>query len=181
MLGLKLLKNLGAKRISIRGDSELIIKQVNGEYYAKHQRLRAYINVVLDLLQCFIEYDLQVNPRGQNILVDGLATSATTCKIPFHPNRQYTFEVKCRPVVLDNIRYWQVFSNDEQIDDFLQSKNEFECENIDVDSDNESVNKIDLEEINEKEENSYFFQLKDNILPRGLVPLEQLFDFDDVA
>ena len=24
-------------------------------------------------------------------------------------------------------------------------------------------------------------QLKDNIFPRGLVPLEELFDFDDVA
>jgi ribonuclease HI len=137
MLGLKLLKNLGAKRISIRGDSELIIKQIKGEYSAKHPRLRAYINVVLDFLQCFTEYDLQVIPRGQNILVDGLATSAATCKIPFHPNRQYTVEVKCRPVVPDNIRYWQVFGNDEQIDDFLQSKNEFECANIDVDSDDE--------------------------------------------
>jgi hypothetical protein len=89
--------------------------------------------------------------------------------------------VKCRPTVPDNIRYWQVFGNDEQIDDFLQSKNEFECANIDVDSDNESVNKLDLEEINEKEENSDFLQLKDNILPRGLVPLEELFDFNDVA
>ena len=26
-----------------------------------------------------------------------------------------------------------------------------------------------------------FLQLKDNIFPRGLVPLEELFDFDDVA
>jgi ribonuclease HI len=86
ILGLKLLKNLGAKRIAIRGDFELIIKQIKGEYFAKHPRLRAYRNVVLDLLQCFTEYDLQVIPRGQNILADGLATSTTTCKIPFHPN-----------------------------------------------------------------------------------------------
>jgi hypothetical protein len=48
MLGLKLLKKLGAKRISVRGDSELIIKQIKGEYSAKHPRLRAYRNVVLD-------------------------------------------------------------------------------------------------------------------------------------
>ena len=34
--GLKLLKNLGAKRISIYGDLELLIKQVKGEYQAKH-------------------------------------------------------------------------------------------------------------------------------------------------
>jgi hypothetical protein len=175
----------------VRGDSELIIKQIKGEYSAKHPRLRAYRNVVLDFLQCFTEIDLQVIPRGQNILADGLATSTATCKIPFHPNHQYTVEVKCRPTVPDNIRYWQVFGNDEQIEDFLQSKNDFECTNIDVDSDDDSVNKLDLEndsvnkvdsdEINEKDEDSDILQLKNNVLPRGLVPLEELFDFNDVA
>jgi ribonuclease HI len=83
MLGLKLLKKVGAKQIMVRGDSELIIKQIKGEYAAKHPRLRAYRNVVLDALKCFNEVDLQVMPRGQNILADGLATSAASCKIPF--------------------------------------------------------------------------------------------------
>jgi hypothetical protein len=61
--------------------------------------------------------------------------------------------VKFRPTVPDNIRYWQVFGNDEHNEIVLQSKNEFECANIDVDSDDEkeSVNKIDLEEINKKQ------------------------------
>jgi hypothetical protein len=53
MLGLKLLKKVGAKQIMVRGDSELIIKQIKGEYATKHPRLRAYRNVVLDALQCF--------------------------------------------------------------------------------------------------------------------------------
>ena len=64
MLGLKLLKKVGAKQIMVRGDYELIIKQIKGEYVAKHPRLRAYRNVVLDALQCFTEVDLQVMPRG---------------------------------------------------------------------------------------------------------------------
>ena len=38
----------------------------------------------------------------------------------------------------------------------MQSRNEFECANIDVDSDDESVNKIDLEEINENKKNQIF-------------------------
>jgi hypothetical protein len=42
----------------VRGDSELIIKQVKGEYAAKHPRLRAYQNVVLDALRCFTEVEL---------------------------------------------------------------------------------------------------------------------------
>jgi hypothetical protein len=64
MLGLKLLKKLGAKNIMVRGDYELVIKQIKGEYSAKHHRLRAYRNVVLDFLQCFTEVDSQIMPRG---------------------------------------------------------------------------------------------------------------------
>jgi hypothetical protein len=158
---------------------------------ARHPRLRSYRNATLDAHQCFTEIDFQVMPRGQNILADGLATSTTTCKIPFRPTRQYTVEVKCRPTVPDNIRYWQVFGNDDQIEDFLQCKNDFECTNIDLENDddnvnksvfeNGSVNKVDSEELNENEVDSGILHLKNNVLPRGLVPLEDLFDFNDVA
>ena len=100
-------------------------------------------------------------PRGQNILVDGLAMSTTTCKISFRPTHKYTVEVKCRPTVPDNIRYWQVFGNDDRIEDFLQCKNDLECINIDLENDDEfvnkvvfengSVNKIDDKEFNEND------------------------------
>ena len=63
ILGLTLLKRLGARRITVRGDSELIIKQVNGGYTAKHPRLRAYRNDTMDLLKTFIEYELVFVPR----------------------------------------------------------------------------------------------------------------------
>ena len=58
MLGLKLLKKVGAKQIMVRGDSKLIIKKIKGEYPAKHPMLRSYRNNVLDALQCFTEVDL---------------------------------------------------------------------------------------------------------------------------
>src|SRR3954449_13141651 len=38
--GLQEAKKLGAKKILIRGDSELIIKQMRGEYRVKHPDLR---------------------------------------------------------------------------------------------------------------------------------------------
>jgi hypothetical protein len=73
----------------------------------------------------------------------------------------------------------------------LQCKNDFECTNIDVESDDDnvnksvfesdSVNKVDSDEINENEVNSDILHLKNNVLPRGLVLLEDLFDFNDVA
>jgi hypothetical protein len=191
MLGLKLLERVGAKQIMVRGDFELIIKKIKGEYVAKHPCLRAYRNVFLDALRCFIEVDLQVMSRGKNILVDGLATSAATCKIPFRSTHPYTVEVKCRPTVLDNIRYWQVFGNDDQIDDFLQCKNDFECTNIDLENEDENVNRSDFEidsvnsidsgELGDDEMEANVLHLKSNVLPRGLVPSEDLFDFNDVA
>jgi ribonuclease HI len=94
MLGLRLLKKDGAKQIMVRGDSELIIKKIKGEYSAKHPHLRAYRNALLDALRCFTKFDLQVMPRGQNIMADGLAMSAATCKIPFLQTCPYTVEVK---------------------------------------------------------------------------------------
>lgn len=60
ILGLQLLKKLGAKRISTHGDSKLIIKHIKGEYSAKHPRLRAYRNVVLHFLESFIEYNISM-------------------------------------------------------------------------------------------------------------------------
>ena len=54
ILGLNILKKIGARRIAVDGDSELIIKQVNGEYTMKHPRLRAYRNDAMDLLRTFV-------------------------------------------------------------------------------------------------------------------------------
>jgi ribonuclease HI len=69
----------------VHGDSELIINQVKGIYQSKHPRLRAYMNLVLELLEEFSEYNLSMIPRGKNQIVDALATSALVFKIPFSP------------------------------------------------------------------------------------------------
>lgn len=104
ILGLRLLKKLGAKIISIHGDSELIIKQIKGEHSTKHPMLMDYRNVVLYSLEHFVEYELSIVPRGQNIIANDLATSTSTCKMSYRPSHQYTVEVKNRPFVLYNIR-----------------------------------------------------------------------------
>jgi len=81
--------------------------------------MRAYRNVVLDFLESFIEYSMFVVYTNQNVFPNGLATSASTCKLPFCPTRQYIVEVKNKPTVPNNIRYWQVFGSDAQIENFL--------------------------------------------------------------
>ena len=53
LLGLHLLKNIEPKKISVQGDSELVIRKIKGEYSAKNPRLREYRNAALDLLKSF--------------------------------------------------------------------------------------------------------------------------------
>ena len=53
LLVLHLLKKLGAHRITIHGNGELVIRQVNEEYIVKHPRLRAYKDDSMDLLTSF--------------------------------------------------------------------------------------------------------------------------------
>ena len=83
LLGLHLLKRLGAKRIKVHGDSELIIRQVNGEYNANQPRLRAHQNDVMDLLKTFEESKLIFVPRKRNIAAHNLAFAARTCLTPY--------------------------------------------------------------------------------------------------
>ena len=47
ILGPNALKDMKERRISVYGDSELIINQVKGIYQTKHPRMRDYRNLVL--------------------------------------------------------------------------------------------------------------------------------------
>jgi hypothetical protein len=86
---------------------------------------------VLDLLEYFSEYNLSVIPKGKNEIVDALATSTSVFKIPIFPNKKYEIEFKHRLAVPDNIKYWQVFEDDKQVERFLQMSDKFANVNID--------------------------------------------------
>ena len=82
LLGLQLLKQLEVQKISILGDSELIIKQIKGEYSTKNPRLREYRNAALDLLKTFEKYELIFIPRAKNHLANELAFNASNGQVP---------------------------------------------------------------------------------------------------
>src|SRR5436190_10730563 len=69
-------KKLGAKKIQIRGDSELIIKQMRGEYRVKHPDLKALYDEAYQLFHRFDEAKIDHNLRGKNELADKLANLA---------------------------------------------------------------------------------------------------------
>lgn len=87
VLGLKALKDLGAKKISFFGDSNLVIKQVNGTYQTKDARMRAYRNLILKLLESFEEHDSTIKPREYNGITDSLVVSTSQFTILTHSIR----------------------------------------------------------------------------------------------
>jgi ribonuclease HI len=69
-------QKLGAKKIQIRGDSELIIKQMRGEYRVKHPDMKTLYEEAQDLVHQFDEHTITHNLRHKNELADKLANLA---------------------------------------------------------------------------------------------------------
>lgn len=69
-------KKLGAKKIAIRGDSELIIKQMKGEYRVKHPDMKDLYDEAQFLIHQFNEATITHNLRHKNELADKLANLA---------------------------------------------------------------------------------------------------------
>jgi ribonuclease HI len=69
-------KKLGATDILIRGDSELIIKQMRGEYRVKHPDMKILNTQATALLRDFAKVKIEHNLRHKNELADKLANLA---------------------------------------------------------------------------------------------------------
>ena len=65
------------------------------------------------MIKALLECDFATIPRKQNIQAHNLAAFASTCNLPFQPNHKYTAEVKRGPNIPNNLKYWQIFSQDE--------------------------------------------------------------------
>jgi hypothetical protein len=180
VLGLRAAKEMGIEEVAVFRDAELIVQQVRNAYRAKHPRLINYKNEVWDLIDNFFSaFNISFIPREENTLADSLAVSASQFRIPLPPRIKYDVEIRYRPSVPDNIKHWKVFKDDLEIRKFLESVDEFSALHIDQDPDPEGnphpevfLNKI---------ANHHIVQLPSNHIPKGLVPLERLFDGNDVA
>ncbi|XP_013624546.1 PREDICTED: uncharacterized protein LOC106330655 [Brassica oleracea var. oleracea] len=71
--GLTLAHQMGVENIQVFGDSQLIIKQVQGEYQAKEDSMIQYIAVSQRLIMKFKSCKLTQIPREQNSQADALA------------------------------------------------------------------------------------------------------------
>jgi ribonuclease HI len=78
IFGLSAALSLGIRQLLVKGDSQLIIKQVHGECSCNEPRLAAYLLHVRKLQKDFIALELQHIPRANNSVADELSTRAST-------------------------------------------------------------------------------------------------------
>ena len=167
LLGLHALKDLGAKRVQIFGDSELVVNQVNDNYQTRHPRMKAYQNEVWDMFKnYFTKHTVQVIPRYKNMVVDSLATAAEKFEAPTARKRKYKVDFVNRPSIPNNTRYWKVFEEDMYINIFLEFSGEIVNTRID-ENDADFENFLDVEE--EGEEAPGAGKLKDSLGGRDIV------------
>jgi ribonuclease HI len=179
LLGLNAAKEMEIKRLHVFRDAYLIIQQVNKSFQAKHVRLKAYRDEVLRAIHTFKNFKNSFIPRAMNELDDSLAVSACAFIPPLPTKLNYEIQVKYRPSLPDNVKLWKVFEDDAELTRFLAVIDEFA--DLQVDLENEHDEYADKPKFRSKIAAHEIVQLSTNRIPKGLVPLEKLFDNNDVA
>jgi ribonuclease HI len=75
LLGLAAARELGASEIEVIGDSELVIKQLNGVYKVKHPAMRPLHEQARAALRGFDRWTARAVPREQNAAADALVNA----------------------------------------------------------------------------------------------------------
>jgi len=76
LLGIERARALGASELELLGDSELIVRQVQGEYKVKDATMRELHAEVRRALESFERWSIRHVPRGQNVGADRLVNEA---------------------------------------------------------------------------------------------------------
>ena len=76
LLGLERARALGAGEVEVVNDSELVAKQVNGNYKVKHPDMRPLYAEALAALRGFERWSIRSVPRAQNADADALVNQA---------------------------------------------------------------------------------------------------------
>ena len=76
LLGLELARDLGAEEVEVINDSELVARQIGGEYKVKHPGLRRLFTESMETLRGFHKWSIRPVPREQNARADELVNEA---------------------------------------------------------------------------------------------------------
>lgn len=75
ILGLGLARGLGAREIEVVNDSELVARQVGGQYKVKHAGLRPLYREAMEALRAFDRWSVRTVRREQNDRADELVNA----------------------------------------------------------------------------------------------------------
>lgn len=78
--GLRAARELKARRVMLMIDSELVTRQLRGEYQVKDAKLRRLHLKAIRLLRCFEQVQIAHVPRAYNRVADHLANDAIAVK-----------------------------------------------------------------------------------------------------
>ena len=76
LLGLRHARELGVSDVEVVNDSELIAKQINGQYKVKHPAMRPLYLDAMAALREFERWTVRTVPRAQNAEADALVNAA---------------------------------------------------------------------------------------------------------
>lgn len=131
----------------------------------------------------FLSFNIHAIPRLHNQQADSLAKSAANFIPPTVLKLKYHIDMRHKPSIPNNIHYWKIFE-DEQIKQFLEMIDEFSETHIDQGNQNDSMwimqEGENPEKFKDRIANHIMLLLKNNQIPKGLIPLETLFDQNDI-
>jgi ribonuclease HI len=81
LLGLARARELGVTDVEVVNDSELIAKQVNGQYKVRHAAMRPLYLEAMAALRGFERWRVRTVPRAQNAEADALVNAALDSKL----------------------------------------------------------------------------------------------------
>jgi ribonuclease HI len=76
LLGLELARSLGAREVEVVADSELVARQIGGEYKVKHAGLKPLFEQAMEALRGFDRWSVRNVPREENARADELVNLA---------------------------------------------------------------------------------------------------------
>jgi ribonuclease HI len=76
ILGLEHARQLGFREVEVRADSQLLVRQLKGEYAVRHAGLKPLHAEAVRLLRTFDRYEVRHVPREENALADEMSNRA---------------------------------------------------------------------------------------------------------
>jgi len=78
LAGLRIAQDLGARKVKIFTDSQLVASQVTGDYQVREEHLQQYVQLVIEKIKEFETVEVTHVPREQNTRADILSKLAST-------------------------------------------------------------------------------------------------------